>query len=290
MLVHGSVTNGADDLGRSAAARRSLSSSSSSNRPGFPPGPPVERVDFEMRRRVGCERGSSRGDHLCGHSYGGVIALLAAARFRGRLADRDRAAGLVGRARRARVDAFARGAIELWREMARATPRPSSACSCGRWAPHSTLLPRSRRELEQGARTPDGRARAPGRPRSRSPSCVRLPFPKLVVSGAHHPAFDAICDVLERELDAERAVLPGAGHAVQRAPASTSACPSSSSAPSSQVTECYLAWSADGSSSSFRRSPVGRPRAAISPRTCPAEGSAYRPRSVDREPIRRTRS
>jgi hypothetical protein len=44
------------------------------------------------------------------------------------------------------------------------------------------------------------------------------PFPKLVVSGAHHAAFDAICDVLERELDAERAVLPGAGHSAQAAP------------------------------------------------------------------------
>jgi hypothetical protein len=38
------------------------------------------------------------------------------------------------------------------------------------------------------------------------------------VSGAHHPAFDAICDVLERELRAERAVLPGHGHSVQRHP------------------------------------------------------------------------
>ena len=43
-------------------------------------------------------------------------------------------------------------------------------------------------------------------------------FPKLVVSGAHHPAFDAICDVLERELPAERAVLPGYGHVVQQHP------------------------------------------------------------------------
>jgi pimeloyl-ACP methyl ester carboxylesterase len=43
-------------------------------------------------------------------------------------------------------------------------------------------------------------------------------FPKLVVSGAHHPAFDAICDVLERELRAERLVLTGCGHTVQRHP------------------------------------------------------------------------
>ena len=43
------------------------------------------------------------------------------------------------------------------------------------------------------------------------------PFPKLVASGAHHAAFDAICDALERDLGAERLILPGAGHTVQRA-------------------------------------------------------------------------
>ncbi|HWJ33553.1 MAG TPA: hypothetical protein VNR59_14565 [Gaiellaceae bacterium] len=37
-------------------------------------------------------------------------------------------------------------------------------------------------------------------------------FPKLVVSGGWNPAFDAVCDVLEDRLDAERAVLPGMGH------------------------------------------------------------------------------
>ena len=43
-----------------------------------------------------------------------------------------------------------------------------------------------------------------------------LPIPKLVVSGAHSPAFDAVCDVLEERLGAERAVLPGMGHSVPR--------------------------------------------------------------------------
>jgi len=42
------------------------------------------------------------------------------------------------------------------------------------------------------------------------------PFPKLVVSGGHSEPFDAVCDVLEERLGAERAVFPGAGHAVQR--------------------------------------------------------------------------
>ncbi len=44
------------------------------------------------------------------------------------------------------------------------------------------------------------------------------PFPKLVVSGAHNAAFDAVCNVLEERLGAERAVLPGAGHSLPRAP------------------------------------------------------------------------
>jgi pimeloyl-ACP methyl ester carboxylesterase len=44
------------------------------------------------------------------------------------------------------------------------------------------------------------------------------PFPKLVVTGAHNPALDAVADVLERELPAQRAVLPGAGHNLPRAP------------------------------------------------------------------------
>ena len=44
-----------------------------------------------------------------------------------------------------------------------------------------------------------------------------LPYPVLVVTGDHEPAFEVVGDVLERALGAERAVLPGAGHAVQNA-------------------------------------------------------------------------
>ncbi len=49
------------------------------NRRGFPPGPDVERVDFEDEA-VWLEQFLEPGTHLVGHSYGGVIALLAAAR------------------------------------------------------------------------------------------------------------------------------------------------------------------------------------------------------------------
>jgi hypothetical protein len=45
---------------------------------------------------------------------------------------------------------------------------------------------------------------------------ARAAFAKLVVSGAHSAALDAVCDVLEERLGAQRAVLPGAGHSIPR--------------------------------------------------------------------------
>jgi len=41
------------------------------------------------------------------------------------------------------------------------------------------------------------------------------PFAKLVVSGGHSSGFEAVCDVIADRLGADRAVIPGAGHAVQ---------------------------------------------------------------------------
>ena len=77
MLVHGSVSNGQSTW----SAQRSLGERYELvvlNRPGFPPGPPVERVDFEVDADWVSEQ-LRPGDHLCGHSYGGVVSLLAAA-------------------------------------------------------------------------------------------------------------------------------------------------------------------------------------------------------------------
>ena len=38
-------------------------------------------------------------------------------------------------------------------------------------------------------------------------------FPKLVISGDHSPAFEAVCDALAAALQARRAHVTGAGHA-----------------------------------------------------------------------------
>jgi pimeloyl-ACP methyl ester carboxylesterase len=42
--------------------------------------------------------------------------------------------------------------------------------------------------------------------------------PVMVVSGGHHDGIELVCDGLAARLDARREILPGAGHAVPRAP------------------------------------------------------------------------
>jgi len=182
------------------------------DRPGYPPNDPVERIDFDEQAAEIAEL-LEPGDHLVGHSYGGVISLLAAARrpdlgsltvceppafgvARGQPAVED----FLGRFPDAPADP--RGYLEFF------LPLVGSATKLP-----DPLPP----EIEAGARA----ARV-----ERPPWEAEIPFaelsaaryPKLVVSGAHHAAFEAVCDVVEPRIGAERAVLPGAGHSIPRAP------------------------------------------------------------------------
>src|SRR3990170_3894454 len=77
VLVHGSVVGGRPTWrGQLPLGRRF--ELLILDRPGFPPNPPVDLVDFE--KDADLVAGLLRpGDHLVGHSYGGVISLLAAA-------------------------------------------------------------------------------------------------------------------------------------------------------------------------------------------------------------------
>jgi pimeloyl-ACP methyl ester carboxylesterase len=215
VLVHGSVTNGA----LTWRAQQPLADERDVvvlDRPGFPPGPPVERVDFETDAVWLADR-LEPGDHLCGHSYGGVVCLLTAARFRelGSLTALEPPATRAAHGDPA-AEAFAAGGTELWRdgpEDPEAFLRTFLRTVGSSFEPPSPLPP----ELEQGARALRTE-RGPWEAEIPVAELRALPFPKLLVSGAHHAAFDAICDALERDLGAERAVLPGAGHSVQRAP------------------------------------------------------------------------
>ena len=79
VFVHGSVRNGE----AAWAAQRALADRYelvALNRPGYPPNPPEARIDFEEQASWFAER-LKPGDHLCDHSYGGVVSLYAAGLF-----------------------------------------------------------------------------------------------------------------------------------------------------------------------------------------------------------------
>jgi pimeloyl-ACP methyl ester carboxylesterase len=213
LLVHGSVVNA--ELTWSAqkplAERFEIVAP---NRRGFPPGPDVEQVDFEDEA-VWLEPFLEPHTHLAGHSYGGVIALLSAARrpelVRSLTVIEPPAFG-IARGRRG-VDEFIDRIDRHWRD----GPRDPGEFLRGFLALVGSSAPAGEFTLEllQGARTLMVE-RSPAEAVFPFEELAAAAFPKLVVSGEHSAAFDAVCDVLEERLGAERAVLPGAGHSVQR--------------------------------------------------------------------------
>jgi pimeloyl-ACP methyl ester carboxylesterase len=217
VFVHGSVANGSATWSSQApvADRFELVVL---NRPGFPPNPPVERVDFEEHAAWVAER-LEASDHLVGHSYGGVVSLLAAARrpeLLRSLAVIEPPAAAVAIENPA-VARFAAEGAAFWAETPKDDPeaflRGFLHMVGSSYDPPSPLPP----DVEQGARTLMVE-RGPWEAAIPLEVLAEAPFPKLVVSGGHHAAFDAICDALERELDAQRVVLPGYGHSVARHP------------------------------------------------------------------------
>ncbi len=213
LLVHGSVVNAELTWGaqKPLADRFDLVVP---NRRGFPPGPDVDRVDFEDEARW-LEQFLEPGTHLVGHSYGGVISLLAAAahpeQIRSLTVIEPPAFG-VARGVPA-VDEFIERISELWEKGPRDPDRflRTFLLLVGSSLPPGDFSP----ELLQGARTLMVE-RLPSEALIPFETLAATPFPKLVVSGAHSRAFDAVCDVLVERLGAERAILPGAGHSVQR--------------------------------------------------------------------------
>jgi pimeloyl-ACP methyl ester carboxylesterase len=214
LLIHGSVTGGALTWGEQLplAERFTLLVA---DRPGYGQTPMIEREDFEADAPLVADA-LGDGAHLVGHSYGGVVSLLAAAQrpaAMGSLTVIEPPAFGIARGNRAVEDRVTR-IREHW-EAGPSEPEPFLrgflAIVGSVFDPPSPLPP----ELERGARVllverPPWEAQIP------LEKLAAAPFRKLVVSGAHDPAFEAVCDVLEEKLDAERAVIPGAGHSVQR--------------------------------------------------------------------------
>jgi pimeloyl-ACP methyl ester carboxylesterase len=212
VLVHGSVGNAAASWSQQRALGERFRLALVT-RSGYPPRPPESRIDFgeQADELAGL---LERGDHLVGHSYGGVVCLLAAAaraELLGSLTVCEPPAFRVAREHPA-VKRFMGAVVHAPRE-----PRAYLEFFLPLVGTRMRVPPVLSPELDQGARAALAE-RLPSEAEVPFAELARAPFPRLVVSGAHNAALDAVCDVLERELGAERAVVPGAGHGVQRAP------------------------------------------------------------------------
>ena len=211
MLVHGSGGNSGWPNQAPLEARYSLVMPT---RSGYPPNPPQERIDFEEQAEdlVGL---LEPGDHLVGHSYGGVVSLLAATStdLSSLTVLEPPAFGVA--AGHPVVERLVAELAPLWPTdlppeefLRRFVERIGAVYN----AP-SPLPP----TMEASVRAMMVE-RAPWEAVIPLAELARAPYPKLVVSGGHSEAFEAICNALQAGLEAERAVVTGAGHSIPRAP------------------------------------------------------------------------
>jgi pimeloyl-ACP methyl ester carboxylesterase len=212
VLVHGSVTGGASTWRKQLPLARRWTLLVV-DRPGFGAAPAGERVDFAVDAPlVGEVLGD--GAHLVGQSYGGVVSLLAAAQRPEAVRSLtviEPPAFAVAAGNQA-ADEFVRRGKKLWAE---GPDDPTAFLPLFLDLVGAPQPARLSPELEQGARLLRTE-RGPWEAEIPLDALAAAPFPKLVVSGAHDPAFDAVCDVLEQRLGAQRVVIPGANHSVQR--------------------------------------------------------------------------
>ena len=216
VLIHGSGGNAESAWGpvQPLADRFELVTP---NRGGYPPNPPLDWIDFDEQAD---ELAPLLGDgaHLVGHSYGGVIALLIAARrpeaVLSLAVSEPPAFGL------ARGDPAVDRLVERLDEHFHNGPREPRAFAAGFMeivGTSATVPEELPPDVERGIRALMAE-RPPWEAEIPLDRLAAAPFRKLVISGGHSAAFDAVCDVLEERLPAERAVLLGAGHGLARAP------------------------------------------------------------------------
>jgi pimeloyl-ACP methyl ester carboxylesterase len=212
VLVHGSGGNSGWPAQRPLAERYTLVMPT---RSGYPPNPPLEHIDFEAQAGELLEA-LEPGDHLFGHSYGAIVSLLAAtsADLRSLAVAEPPAFGVAPED--PAVAELVGELAPLWPPTLEPEPFLRTfveRIGSGPYNAPSPLTP----EVELSVRALMAE-RGPWEAEIPFAELVAAPFPKLVMSGAHSEAFDAICDVLEERLEAERAVLPGAAHSLPRAP------------------------------------------------------------------------
>lgn len=179
-------------------------------RSGYPPNPPLDAIDFELQAEELAAL-LEPGDHVAAHSYGAVVSLLAAARAPlASLTVVEPPALGVARGNPA-VEAF----LAQFEASTPKDPRAYLEFFLPLVGSSLNLRDPLPPAIEAGARAAIAE-RTPDQAVIPLDELAAAPFPKLVVSGGHNAAFDAVCDVLEERLGAQRAVLPGAGHSIPR--------------------------------------------------------------------------
>jgi pimeloyl-ACP methyl ester carboxylesterase len=213
ILVHGSIVDGQ----RTWRHQRALGDEwtvTIPNRPGFGGSPALERGDFDLEAPLIAEL-LGDGAHLIGHSYGAVIALLVAGMRP--TAVRSLIVSEPGLLTLAAGDPVVDRMIEQGELLYRSGDEvaPAEFLRHFRAGVHSTHetpdeLPGW---LERGARMA-ARERPPWEAEVPFEALAAAPFPKLVISGRHSPAFEGLCDVLAERIGAEREILAGRGHTI----------------------------------------------------------------------------
>jgi pimeloyl-ACP methyl ester carboxylesterase len=181
------------------------------NRPGFGASPPLPRGDFEVEARLFAEL-LGDGAHLVGHSYGAVIALLAAAArpdaVRSLTVSEPGALRLAGTPEGEQL--IAQGEM-LYAARDSIAPEDflrmfRSGTGSSRVTPEE--LPD---DLMRGAELAM-RERPPWEAEVSLDDLAATGIPVLAISGGHSAVFEAVCDTIAARLDGERAVIDGRGH------------------------------------------------------------------------------
>jgi pimeloyl-ACP methyl ester carboxylesterase len=213
LFVHGSVV-GAARTWRHQLALAEHWTLRLPNRPGFGSSPPLARGDFQAEAPLIAEL-LGDGAHLVGHSYGGVIALYAAA-LRPH-AVRSLTVSEPGCLRVAAgdpaVDAQIAGGEFLYERASTASPLEFLRAFRGGVGSTHQTPERLSGDLLAGVRL----LMAERPPWEADPPLVKLRasrFGKLVISGGHSPVFEAVCDALAHRFRARRAVIAGRGHTI----------------------------------------------------------------------------
>lgn len=216
VLVHGAMTTGAQTWKRQRPLQERWTLVVPSRR-GFVPNPPAAESDFDVDAEDIATLLDDGAAHLVGHSYGGLVALLAAALRPIAVLSLCLFEPATQALMRGDPEVEA-GITEHERRRLRFTdPRDFLVDFMGALGAAGAAVPDPLPdEMQQHARLLLVE-RVPYDAQIPVATIASMSCPKLVVSGDHDPSQERVCDVIAREIGAKREHLGGAGHLIPRA-------------------------------------------------------------------------